>query len=84
MIYNIQLEKAAIKFLQKQSKSQKDRILKAIEKLLYDGDITPLKGYNDMYRLRVGDCRVIYTKEENKLLIVIINIDNRGDVYKRY
>ncbi len=84
MIYNIQLEKAAIKFLQKQSKSQKDRIIKAIEKLPYIGDITPLKGYNNMYRLRVGDCRVIYRKEENKLFIVIINIDNRGDIYKRY
>ena len=34
------------------------------------------------YRLRVGDWRVIYTVIENELLIHIINIKTRGEVYK--
>ena len=41
-----------------------------------------LKGSN-LYRLRVGDCRVLYTIDEAIRLIDIENIDNRGDVYKR-
>ena len=34
------------------------------------------------YRLRVGDRRIIYTVNENELLIHIINIKTRGEVYK--
>ena len=33
-------------------------------------------------RLRVGDWRIIYTVDENELLIHIINIKTRGEVYK--
>lgn len=34
------------------------------------------------YRLRVGDWRVVYTINENELLIHVINIKTRGEVYK--
>jgi len=34
------------------------------------------------YRLRVGDWRVIYTVNDNELLIHVINIKTRGEVYK--
>ena len=34
------------------------------------------------YRLRVGDWRIIYTIREDKLLIHVINIKTRGEVYK--
>jgi mRNA interferase RelE/StbE len=34
------------------------------------------------YRLRVGDWRVIYTVNEDELVIHVINIKTRGEVYK--
>jgi len=34
------------------------------------------------YRLRVGDWRVVYTVNDNELLIHVINIKTRGEVYK--
>ena len=34
------------------------------------------------YRLRVGDWRIIYTVNDNEILIHIINIKTRGEVYK--
>ena len=34
------------------------------------------------YRLRAGDWRVVYTINENELLIHVINIKTRGEVYK--
>lgn len=52
--------------------------------MLPDGtDIQKLQGYN-LYRLRVGDYRVIYSVDNGIRIITIENIDNRGDVYKRY
>lgn len=42
-----------------------------------------LKGkFKGKYRKRAGNYRIIYTKQENILLIIVINIDNRKDVYK--
>ncbi len=34
------------------------------------------------YRLRVGDWRVVYTVNDNELIIHIIKVKTRGEVYK--
>lgn len=34
------------------------------------------------YRLRIGDWRVIYTIHEQALLIAVVRIASRGDVYQ--
>lgn len=81
-IYEVKFEKAAQKFLEKQSKPQRVRLYKAIYKLPEGTDIKKLKG-SDLLRLRVGDYRVLYRIEEEIEIITIENIDNRGDVYKR-
>ena len=48
------------------------------------GDIKPLSGYKDgRMRLRLGKYRVIYRYEQGNLLILyIIDIGSRGDIYK--
>jgi mRNA interferase RelE/StbE len=43
---------------------------------------TPLQGFKDTYRLRVGDWRIIYILENERLIITIIRIGPRGDVYR--
>jgi len=45
------------------------------------GDVKKLKGY-EYYRLRVGDFRVIFTKNDEELVILVIDIGNRGQVYE--
>ena len=80
--YKIVFQKAAQKFLEKQGKSTRLRIYKAIAKLPAGTDIKKLQGY-DMYRLRVGTFRILYTIDDEIQIISIENIDNRGDVYKR-
>ena len=84
----IRYSRDSIKFLDKQTKKDASRIRKAIAKLKKnppEGDIKPLQGYTDgRKRLRIGSWRVIFKNtEENKIeIILIIDIDNRGDVYK--
>lgn len=43
-----------------------------------------LQGYDNLYRKRVGNIRILYSIKETLKIINIENIDNRGDVYKRY
>lgn len=82
MSYKIVIEKPALKFLQKQPPAQRERLLRAIQGLPGEGDIKPMAGFKDLYRLRVGTYRVIYTVENDVLIVRVLNAGNRGDVYK--
>lgn len=81
--YKITFEKSAVKFLKKQNTKMQDSILKAVSILPNGTDIKKLKGY-DLYRMRIGNIRVIYSIDDVVKIINIENIDNRGDIYKRY
>jgi len=42
----------------------------------------PLKG-RDAYRLRVGPFRIVYRIEDDVLLIVVVKVGHRRDVYRQ-
>lgn len=86
MKYTIIIEKLAEKFIVKLPKPEKERLLKAIYRLPEGSDIKQLKGKNTkgMYRLRVGDYRVIYTIDNGKLIICVVDAGNRGQIYNKY
>ena len=80
--YKLQIEKKALKFLARLPKKESARIMKRIEQLPDHGDTQPMRGYHEQYRLRVGDYRIIYTIDHGVLIVTVIGIGNRGDVYK--
>ena len=41
-----------------------------------------LEGADDLYRVRVGDWRIIYQIGDRQLLVLIVKIGNRRDVYR--
>jgi len=41
-----------------------------------------MKGHEDLWRIQVGDYRVIYTIEDGKLLVLVVRIEHRKDVYR--
>ena len=82
MKYKIELLKKARKFIETQPKNQQERILKAINNLPKSGDIIPLSGKKNIFRLRVGDYRIIYKVQNELLFITVVNVDNRRQVYK--
>ena len=86
MKYTIVIEKLAEKFIVKLPKPEKERVLKAIYQLHKGNDIKELKGKKNkgLYRLRVGNYRIVYTVDNGKLIVYVVDADNRGDIYKRY
>lgn len=76
----IQYSKIAVKYINSTDKSTKKRLKEAIEKIPL-GDIKKLKGYKSEYRLRVGDLRVLFTLDND--VIIINSILPRGQAYKR-
>ncbi|HZK35479.1 MAG TPA: type II toxin-antitoxin system RelE/ParE family toxin [Aeromicrobium sp.] len=88
MSYSIEILRAADKFLDKLSQQQPsdaEAIEVAIDGL---GDVPrprgckPLKGYSGIWRIRVGDYRVCYQVDDGELLVLVITISTRDDVYK--
>ena len=74
-----------MKFIQKQERRQQERLLKAIYALPLIGDIKKMIGENNLYRLRVGDYRLLFEMSEKSneiTLIDVTNADNRGQIYK--
>lgn len=84
MNYKIKIERKALKFINKQPQDQKRRLLSAIYRLPEGSDITRLKANEELYRLRVGDYRIVYTVDNGQLIVYVIDAGNRGDIYKRY
>lgn len=82
MQYRIEFDKRAIKFIAKQPQAQKERLFRAIYRLSDSGDIKALQARSGYFRLRVGDYRVIYTVDRNVLTVRVVEVGNRGDVYK--
>lgn len=57
--------------------------LKKISRWKLDNlDIKKLKWYENRYRLRVWKYRILFEKYEDKLIILVIDIWSRWDVYK--
>ena len=86
MSYKIQIDRKALKFINKQPQDQKRRILSAIWKLPDSGDRKQLKGNSNqgLFRLRVGEYRIIYSVDSGKLFVYVVNAGPCGEIYKRY
>ena len=64
--------------------NERKRIVYAIERLPNGDDIKKLKGHDDLLRLRVGDHRIIYTVDNGKCIVYVIDAGNRGEIYNKY
>jgi len=60
IVYHHELDKQAGKYIAKLDKPRQKLIIKGIEGLPLDGDIKPMRGYKNLYRLRVGGYSDIY------------------------
>ena len=83
----VEFIKEAVEELSRIDPIWQKRILNKIKILSADpknlaNNIKKLKGkYRDYYRLRVGDYRVIYSQENDRLIIIIIRIGHRKEIY---
>jgi len=46
-------------------------------------DCLKLKGFDDEYRIRIGDYRVRYEIIENESLVLLLHCKHRKDIYKQ-
>ena len=82
--FTVRIEKSPRKFLKNLQISEKKRIDAALT-ILADNPIPPkakkLSG-RDGYRIRVGDYRIIYEIQKNLLVVLVIDIGHRREIYR--
>jgi len=84
MIYAILVERYAQKQILKLDKKVIPLIKTAIAKLAENprpNGYKKLKG-EDAYRIRVGDYRIIYEIDNDKIIITVVSVGHRKEVYK--
>jgi len=47
-----------------------------------DANVKKLAGYDDRYRLRVGDYRVIYEVMDGQLVILVVGVGHRREIHR--
>jgi mRNA interferase RelE/StbE len=83
--YRIELRPAAIRALRKLDPQIRHRIQGAIAMLAHDPrppGARALRGRPGL-RVRVGDYRILYTVQDDMLLIVVVRVEHRRDVYEQ-
>jgi mRNA interferase RelE/StbE len=48
-----------------------------------DADVKKLSGHDDLYRLRVGMYRIAYLIDDGKLVILVVEVGHRREIYRR-
>lgn len=84
-MHHIYIKRSAQKALARIEKSQRDRIIEKIRKLGEDprpARSKKLKG-REAWRIRVGNYRVIYEIEDDKLIVLVVAIGHRGFIYRK-
>jgi mRNA interferase RelE/StbE len=84
--YTVEFLETALEELGDLPQEAQRQILKRIEGLKNDprpAGAEQLKGPEKFLRLRVGDFRVVYLVEGKHLVVLVVRIGDRKDVYKR-
>jgi mRNA interferase RelE/StbE len=83
--YRIEVKRSAAKTLKKIPKANRKRIVDKIDSLaesLPNPDTTKMKGNNPFHKVRVGDYRIVYEIQEDVLVILVVKIGHRKDIYR--
>jgi mRNA interferase RelE/StbE len=83
--YTVELTTAAARQLRKIEPGMRRRLLLALRDLEMDPrphGCRKLAGYDDAWRVRVGDFRILYEVNDMVLTVTVFRLGNRRDIYE--
>ncbi len=86
MKYSVEFRPAVLKSIKNLPLKDIRRIKRKIDNLaenLPDPATTKMKGNNSFHKVRSGDYRIIFEIHDDRLVILVVKIGHRKDVYKR-
>ncbi len=84
--YRVDIARRVVKALSRLPRREQQRIRAAIDLLAEQPrppGCTALVGEPHAYRVRVGDCRIVYEVSDDRLVVQVVRIGHRRDVYRQ-
>jgi len=84
-MYKVIIKKSAIKELENITKTYRLKIIQKIDDLASDPrpqGVRKLENSTNNYRIRVGNYRIIYSIEDQNLLVEVIKVADRKEAYR--
>jgi mRNA interferase RelE/StbE len=82
---NVTISRTAERQLKRLPRADRERVARTVAKLAIDprpAGARKLTGYEDVFRVRTGRYRVIYSAEGTSLVVLVLKIGHRKDVYR--
>jgi len=83
--YKIEVSATAEKQLRKLEQADQVGILRAVQDLARDprpSGCRKLQGYDDVFRIRVGKFRILYSIDGMRIIVTVLKVAHRKDVYR--
>lgn len=86
-VYSVITTKSAAREIDAiQNRLDRERIIRRVQQLAENprpAGSKKLKGSDNTYRIRQGDYRIIYDVEDDRVLVLVLKVAHRKDVYRR-
>lgn len=85
--YRVELSPSAVSDLKKLDASVRNRVLKVIYGLARTPrppGVEAIKGHEGTFRVRAGDWRIVYKVCDGRLIVEIIAVGHRREIYRRF
>jgi mRNA interferase RelE/StbE len=86
-MYKILYKKSVEKDLRKLATPQRKVIIAKIQALATDphpNGVTKLRGSSDLFRIRHTDYRIIYQVNDTQLIVMVVKVGHRREVYRDF
>ena len=83
--YRIEVSATAERQIRKLPRADQVRVVRVIQTLAADprpAGSRKLSGHDDVFRVRVGRYRVLYSIEDRRLIIIVLKVGDRKGVYR--
>jgi len=83
--YRIEVSTTAERQIRRLPRTDQVRVIRVIQALSTDPrppGCRKLSGYDDVFRVRIGRYRALYSIEDRRLVIIVLKVGDRKDIYR--
>lgn len=83
--YRIEVSATAERQIKKLGREDQIRVVRAVQALANEprpSGCRKLQGYDDVYRIRIGRYRALYSIDGRRVIITVLKVAHRRDVYR--
>jgi mRNA interferase RelE/StbE len=84
--YQVELAPAAVRQIKKLPRDVQQLVVQQLEELALNprpNGVVKLEGAESLYRVRLGDYRIVYQIQDEVLLVTVVKVAHRREVYRK-